>query len=79
MGVRTLGRIALLIQDSAEAQALNNTISSRQIYGDPEDMQALMGQSRVGMLKEKHNRLVKQINFSFYTKIELFKPARFIE
>ena len=79
MGVRDLGRIALLMQDSEESQFVRNTIVSRQIFHDPSDAQMLMGQSRVGMLKEKHNRLARKYNFSFYAEEEILSPARFVE
>lgn len=78
MGARDLGRKALVIQGSREAQAISNSITSQQVFNDPDDCCILIAQTRSGMHKEKHNRLVRQINFSYYTGVELLKPARFI-
>lgn len=79
MGVRDLGRTALVIQFDQESQILNNTIPSRQIINDPDDAQTIMGQHRVGMLKNKYNRLVSKFNFHFYSEEEIIAPTAFIE
>lgn len=76
MGIRNLGRLAQVIQGSDESQAYTNTISSRQLVNDPSDAQTIFGKTRVQMLKERHDRLARKYNFSYYTGEEIISPAK---
>jgi hypothetical protein len=57
----------------------DNTIVSRAIFDDSDDSQLLMGQHRVGMLKNKYNRLARKYNFAFYTGEEIINSVRQME
>ena len=79
MSARNLGRMALAMNDSEENQFVVNTIVSRQIFHDPADAQMLMGQHRVGMLKNKYNRLAKKYTFAFITGDEILSTTSLFE
>jgi hypothetical protein len=79
MGARDLGRMALVMNDAEDSQHIINSITSRQVFNDPTDAQTIMGQHRVGMLKNKYNRLVSKFNFHFYSEEEIIAPTAFID
>jgi len=79
MGARNLGRKALVIQGSREAQAVSNSITQRQVYNDPDDCCTLIAQSRVGMLVNKYNMLTSKYNLSFFSDDPPIAPKQYLD